>query len=275
MRSLVIHADDFGLSPSVNAGILSAIQNGVVRSTSMLVNFPAAEPAAVWAKQYDLDVGWHVNLVQGAPLLSPRSIPSLVDGKGMFLSPRRFVQRALLRRLNSEDLRRELSAQLHFFLDRGLKPSHLDGHLHMHVMPPVAAVLQALLKENPIPYLRSPREPGGLEVSRWPARFFLGCFPAARRGFWNGAKSLEFYGLSLSTDSHLLEAWEKLLGRIKEECAEIMVHPALSGSSEESRLYGSLQRRQEEHDLLIHPALRGLLQRNGFQWVGFRDLLSK
>ena len=45
-RSLIVNADDFGLSAAVNAGILEAHERGIVTSTSIMVRKPAAGEAA-------------------------------------------------------------------------------------------------------------------------------------------------------------------------------------------------------------------------------------
>jgi chitin disaccharide deacetylase len=46
MRRLVVNADDLGLSPGVNEGILEAHTTGIVTSASLMVNRPGAEHAA-------------------------------------------------------------------------------------------------------------------------------------------------------------------------------------------------------------------------------------
>jgi len=276
-RQLVIHADDLGLSPGVNAGILSAIQKGVVTSTSLMVNFPATAEALVSVKRHSLDVGWHVNLVQGRPLTPPACIPSLVDSRGNFLSPRVFFQKALLRRLNPQEVRLELQTQRRVFLEAGLFPSHVDGHLHIHAMPGVAPVLREILREQPIPFVRGPRESGGPGRGRFLSRAFLAFLRASHGSYWRetGCESLPFYGLSLSRSADSLPAWKKLLERISEPRAEVMVHPALEKAEGPTRSYGKQQNRQAEHDRLVSPELRELIQNAGFRLVSFRDLVPK
>ena len=67
--TLVVTADDLGLSAGVNRGILEAHRGGVVRSTSLLVTFPASqEGAALALAERDLEVGIHFDLVGGRPV---------------------------------------------------------------------------------------------------------------------------------------------------------------------------------------------------------------
>ena len=44
-RWMVLHADDFGMNKAVNAGILKSFRDGILTSTSLLANAPAAEEA--------------------------------------------------------------------------------------------------------------------------------------------------------------------------------------------------------------------------------------
>src|SRR5437660_9999386 len=69
VRRLVVNADDFGLSPGVNDGILEAHAAGVVSSVSVLVNAPGWEHAvAALRGTGSLGVGLHLNLTAGEPV---------------------------------------------------------------------------------------------------------------------------------------------------------------------------------------------------------------
>src|SRR4029450_3021907 len=70
-RVLIVNADDFGLTRGVSRGILACYQNGIVTSTTLMVN-RGAEPAQLEAlKASGLGVGLHVNLTLGTPLSDP------------------------------------------------------------------------------------------------------------------------------------------------------------------------------------------------------------
>ena len=85
MRGLIVNADDFGLSPGVSRGILRAHWEGIVTSTTFMVNFPwAAEMAGLLRRAPRLGVGLHLNLTTGAPVLPPAEVPSLVGPDGRF-----------------------------------------------------------------------------------------------------------------------------------------------------------------------------------------------
>src|SRR6267378_3443838 len=66
-RHLIVNADDFGQSPGVNRGIVTAHQRGIVTSTSMMVRWPAAAKAAELCRAHPrLSVGLHVDLGEWA-----------------------------------------------------------------------------------------------------------------------------------------------------------------------------------------------------------------
>jgi chitin disaccharide deacetylase len=137
-RRLIVNADDFGLTPGVSAGILSAARHGIVTSTTVLAT---ADIGADWLgrlRDSGIGVGLHVNFTLGRPLTAGRS---LVDGTGAFV---RDARRAAAR-ANANDVAREVEAQLERFA-RLVKraPTHLDTHHHVGLLSPVReAVLAA------------------------------------------------------------------------------------------------------------------------------------
>src|ERR1700722_5942049 len=80
MRRLIVNADDFGFTAGVNRGIVEAHCRGVVTSSTLMANGPAFSDAAQLARTVpQLSVGCHVVLIDGQPLLDPKTISSLVD----------------------------------------------------------------------------------------------------------------------------------------------------------------------------------------------------
>jgi predicted glycoside hydrolase/deacetylase ChbG (UPF0249 family) len=60
-KYLIIHADDFGLSPGISKGILQAIHHGVVSSTSVIIRSPYIHNTQLLVNKYpDIDWGLHV-----------------------------------------------------------------------------------------------------------------------------------------------------------------------------------------------------------------------
>jgi predicted glycoside hydrolase/deacetylase ChbG (UPF0249 family) len=134
-RRLIVNADDFGLTPGVSAGILSAHRHGIVTSTTVLANAEIDAEQLAALRDSALGVGIHVNFTLGRPLSGGRS---LVDGDG------RFVRDANVAAARAEvrDVEREVNAQVEkfaFLMRRA--PTHLDTHHHVGLLAPVTEVV--------------------------------------------------------------------------------------------------------------------------------------
>jgi predicted glycoside hydrolase/deacetylase ChbG (UPF0249 family) len=146
-KSLALCADDYGLSPGIDRGILQLAAAGRISALSCLVNgprWPAAgrELAALAAvRQGRVRTGLHLNLTEGRPLS-----PELAALWPQFPSLETLIVDAHLRRLPEAALRAELQAQFEAYTQaRGRPPGHVDGHQHIHHLPQVREALLALL----------------------------------------------------------------------------------------------------------------------------------
>jgi hopanoid biosynthesis associated protein HpnK len=134
---LIVNADDFGFSEEVNEAVVRAYREGVLTSASLMVTGAAFAQAVELAKENPgLAVGIHLVTVVGQSVLPHREIPTLVDEKGNFsenptLAGLKYYFSPQARR----ELRKELAAQFEKFHSTGLRLSHIDGHLHLHVHP--------------------------------------------------------------------------------------------------------------------------------------------
>src|SRR5690349_18481794 len=121
-RRLIVNADDFGLSRSVNEAVIRAHREGVLTSASLMVNEPGYQEAVELARANPrLGVGLHLTLLFGHAALSPEKIPGLVNAKGEFTnSPVGAGFRYFFRRELREQLRAEIRAQFERFRGTGL-----------------------------------------------------------------------------------------------------------------------------------------------------------
>ena len=160
MKYLIINADDFGLSNEINSAVLLAHQKGILTSASLMINEKAAKEAVSIAKDNpQLGVGIHLSLVQGFPALPRTEISSIVNPSGKFSSnPVVSGLRFFFLKKCREAIEKELEAQITKFLDTGLVPTHVDGHLNIHMHPTVIGILVPLLKKYNISAIRVPTE---------------------------------------------------------------------------------------------------------------------
>lgn len=160
MKRLIVNADDFGLTEGINRGIMVAHRDGILTSTSLLANGPAFDQAIAASQQLpQLSVGVHLNISEGRPVSPAARITSLVNECGeLHLRPLQLWMRILGRQISLEDIHAECRAQVLKIFDAGLRPSHLDGHLHVHVLPQLSPILIGLAREFCIPNVRCPAE---------------------------------------------------------------------------------------------------------------------
>lgn len=127
---LIVNADDFNLTDGVTRGILAAHRDGIVSSTTVMVNLPGLEKSRDLAREFPrLGLGLHFNLTLGPPVLPPGRVSSLVDGSGRFVRDHARLENAG----DLSEIRAEWAAQIERFESVfGRQPTHLDAHHHVH-----------------------------------------------------------------------------------------------------------------------------------------------
>lgn len=182
-RRLVLHADDFGMNQAVTDGIVHGFTHGLLTSASLLANAPDAARAIVqWRSledqraqqrlpsgntraalhdaEYPFDLGIHLNLTQGRPL-SKRYPSELLDHHGQFCGIGRLFRLLHCRNVRFEPaLQAELAAQIERMCDHGLRPTHLNGHQYIELLPGLGDVISCLLRRYAVSSMRVAREPG-------------------------------------------------------------------------------------------------------------------
>ncbi|PYO36811.1 MAG: hypothetical protein DMD86_04090 [Candidatus Rokuibacteriota bacterium] len=122
-RTLIVNADDFGLTGGVSRGILEAHRTGIVTSTTVIVNRPIDPVLLEALRASGLGVGLHLNLTLGPPVSDPKRVPSLVDAEGKFIRDAREVAA----RASKDEARIELGTQIDVFRRLlGRFPTHLE-----------------------------------------------------------------------------------------------------------------------------------------------------
>ncbi|MBL8919890.1 MAG: ChbG/HpnK family deacetylase [Myxococcaceae bacterium] len=133
-RRLVLNADDFGYDPAVSRGIVKAMREGVVSSTTMMVNTPHSEDAAALSE--GLSIGLHLNLARWSSLATPAHEFIEADARSLEAD---FVQAEALAQLD------RLEALV------GRPATHVDVHKHLHRHPSVLEGLARAAKARGLP----------------------------------------------------------------------------------------------------------------------------
>lgn len=157
----IINADDLGISLSVNKQIEDCIKQGVVSSTTLLVNAPAFADGVRIAKSYPhVSVGIHLNLIEFAPLTNVDVFKEfgVVGSDGNFVEGAIFVANCRDKRLRKAVFE-EWDAQITKFEAAGLKLTHIDSHEHTHTIIPLQDVLCRVMDKHGIKRVRRKRVP--------------------------------------------------------------------------------------------------------------------
>ena len=284
-KRLIVNADDLGLSRGITDGIFFAHQQGIVTSASYMVNQPASEYAAEQLRSCpSLDVGIHLNLCQGRPVLPPSAVPTLVGSDGCFLPPSRMARRLTLWRASPKEILNEFCAQIDRMTAAGLTPSHADSHHRFHFYPAAAVAFEKAVRSRGICRARAARK------VFWPAN---GSASEAHSGSYFRRRSVHAYNEFLQKVlfrnlklpdagvafhpafrgklQDLPEAWNFTLRNMPAGTYEIWCHPGFPEArfSETDRLS---KQRLLEIQILTDPALGTNVRDAGIELTAFAQL---
>lgn len=144
---LIINAEDFGLSESINKGICEGLKEGFLTSASLFVNAKFTDEAVSLIKENGFkNVGVHLNLTYGKPVCPTKEVLNLVksDGNFHYMCSMPFYA-------TYDEVKKELKAQIEKFLSFGINPSHLDYHHYFYASKEVMLAFLELAKEYNLP----------------------------------------------------------------------------------------------------------------------------
>lgn len=258
MKKIIIAADDYAMSASVDAGILDLIQKGRLTATACLVLSPRWAEAAkklnadIRAKA---DIGLHLDFTEYDQALK-ESLPVL-------------IARSHLRMLPKKDLRTAINHQLDLFEEAlGFAPDYVDGHLHVHQLPQIRDILIEELcfrYGRKMPWIRVARPPlkDGFKA------FVIGFLGAKSMqeqlsvlGIRHTNQLLGVYQFDMTLEGYAkqLENWLAYESLAHKKVA-LMCHPAmlLANQPEDAPHFAA---RWVEYQLLVDNFFKSLLEKN-------------
>jgi len=282
LKRLIVNADDFGLSPEVNAAVVRASRDGILRSASLMVAEPAAPAAARIARDNPaLDVGLHVVVCRGRSILDAPRLGAAVRAWGEFIdNPVAAGMRYFFDRSMRAAMTGELRAQVERHLELIGYLNHIDGLLNFHVHPLFADILVDLAVEYKVPCIRLPRERVmttlRLRRDNAPRKFVESIiFRALSR---RTRRMMAERGL-ISTDAlfglhqsgHLSEDYVVgVIDRIRDGATELYFHPAADIGGVPPAAEAQL-----EVEILTSRRVRDAIDRNGIELITFADLAKR
>lgn len=281
MRELIINADDFGLSSGVNRAVEQAWQQGILTQASLMAGGDAFDEAVVIAKRNPgLQVGLHLTLVQGKPVLPPEKIPGLVAANGYFPdNPVSVGMKLFFDPTIRMQLRCEIEAQILKVKETGLPLSHIDGHLNIQMHPTVFMLLTELMPLHGITSFRITRERLlenlRLDRTRMVGKTLERAIFGTLANFAESAferqeieTAVEVKGVLNSgcmTEAYLLA----MLERLQPGRSEIYFHPGMLPDAEITRRMPEYKH-QEELAALLSPKVRERLQQLDITLTNYR-----
>jgi predicted glycoside hydrolase/deacetylase ChbG (UPF0249 family) len=260
-RLLIVNADDFGMCHATNEAIFQVLQNGVVRSTTLMVPCPWALHAIRFLADHpETAFGVHLTVIaewadyRWGPVTPREKVPSLVDEAGFFYRFERMSE--FLAQVNLSQLEMEFRAQIEAVLAAGLQPTHLDWHaLRLDGRTDIADLMFRLAKE----YGLALRVRGQASIEKVQSQ---------------GLPTNDYDFL----DSYLLDPvnksahYEQLLRELPAGLTEWAVHPGLDNAELRAIERGGHHERQTDFDFWTSQAANDVVQAEGITLLDYRAL---
>lgn len=250
-KILSVNTDDFGLSSGVNRGILDAFRNGILTDASLMPNGCAYDEAVEMAREHQIPVAGHINLIRGEMLTGfdlPASVLQLW---------RRATGDAYLRKVE-----KEVREQIEKMIRSGLEICQLNSEKHAHFFPPLFKLWARLADEYGIAHIRFIREfnlkPGlqGIKAN------ILSFFSLLNRKTLNRhrVRSTDHFTGILETGVLDENRLARLLTRLRTGWTELMVHVGYEGPIDPSMgTYFLSQSREIELKALINSEIQRII----------------
>ncbi|NJK94443.1 MAG: ChbG/HpnK family deacetylase [Bacteroidales bacterium] len=160
-KQIIVTADDLGIDPEINKGIIETFQKGILSSTALLMNAPYTNEGIKLAKENpEMETGIHLSIVEG---ISLRKVKSTITDPIPYFNDicltrnwKEFLKKYIGGKINFIELEEELELQIIEFLKHFSEIPFLNGTQHMHIMPRVWKIIMKLSKKYEIKAIRVP-----------------------------------------------------------------------------------------------------------------------
>lgn len=268
-KLLVLHADDVGMSHSVNRASLEALEKGWITSASILVVSPWFAEVATWARAHpNADLGIHLALnsewttLRLGPISGRSEVPTLLASDGYLP-----LQTDGVEKTNPREVERELRAQIDLARRSGVNVTHLDSHMGaLFGAEAPFNVYLGLGQSYGLPLLLERISvPGGPQAPPWAER-------ARRLALVDRVLQM---GPGVSREQWV-ETYKRMLAPLGPGVYELILHlgyddEEMRGATVDHPDWGAAWR-QWDFDLVRSAEFREWLKQQGFQLVTWREL---
>ena len=283
VKTLIINADDLGLSKGTNIGIVNALQRGLVSSTSLMASGSEFDHAVSLLREAGITgVGVHLTLDEEKPVSNPTDIPSITTAEGRFMDRGVLLKKLLFsNQINMDQVSLEFRAQIRKIMDAGLTITHLDGHGHVHVYPGICRIAAALASEFGIARVRFPAERYGyMDVKSFNAKKYVNkvivtTFSRLARKQYAAQRSVMPDGfMGMLFGGHLNGAnLDKIFTNMPQaSCVEIMSHPGDADPEREQVYRHWGYHWTDELNALLSHSKDEIQRRYGYRIISYEEL---
>lgn len=249
VKYLILNADDFGLTKGVSQGIIKAMKEGIITSTTVMMNRPYAKKALLDAKNLGIkNIGIHLNLTGGNPILPKNEVLTLVNENGSFNKKLDFSK------LDFNEVEKEFSSQIEAFYHLRMKPTHLDSHHHIHKDSPIREIVIELARK----YDLAVRNIGGDFKSQLNNKRIYTC---------------DYFSCDFYAEGATKENLKKILNSYNEGTLEIMTHPGFMDEGLKS-ISSYQDFREKELEIFLDEELKEYIKKQHIELVGY-DFINK
>lgn len=277
MKKVIFNADDYGHTHNVSRGIRETFTNGVLRSTTAMMNMPDVQEdiELLLSQCPDIGLGVHLNITTGVPLSNPSEIPTLVEENGIFHRNDYYLHN--IGKVNPDDVALEWGRQIEKFIScTGNTPDHLDSHHH-------AANFSADFFRFFLTYAEANR--CGIRCPELFDRYdLLDATPETYQQetveriteMLDGTRVWypDHFTKNFYDENSSLEGLFSILATIGDGVTEIMCHPAYSDDDlRKMSIY--IEKRDIERTIIMSHELKKYLIENEIETTSFRQEMSK
>ena len=260
-KLLIMHADDIGVSHSVNAATIEALEKGGINSASIMVPCPWFYEIANYIKENpQYDFGLHLTVTaewqnyKWGGVLPASEIPSLLNEEGFFYDNTADV----VKYGRPEEVEAELRAQVKRAIDFGIKPTHLDSHMRaLFNSPEFFAIYQKIGKEFGIPVMIGGDNLTNVDPYFIPLTKLYSADPSVKVENWNS-----FY--------------TNIIKNLQPGLNEIIVHVAYDDAESQAVMINhpdfGPEWRQRDLDYVLSEEFRNALKENNVKLVTYREV---
>jgi hypothetical protein len=274
---LILHADDLGMSHSVNAASIELLEAGAISSGSIMMPTPWVSEIAAYARRRpEKDLGLHLTLtsewktLRWGPVGPRDKLPGLLDPHG-YLWP---DVRSVVTRATAQEVEAELRAQIEMARRMGIRFTHLDTHMGtLYARPDYFQVMEKLGGDYGVPVLRMKPQPELMKNAQPDVvNYILAQEERYQRdNVFRLDTLLPGPADGARTYQERRAAYHKALRSLRPGVHMIIIHPGVLDEELKSAT-SSAANRDADRRIFFEPETRRLMKDLGIELTGWRDV---